>query len=114
MRPDELTGVRQRAPAVLKIRVPDRPCMDHARPDWQRHTDIGRACGPGKPRRVRRSRCVRQGAFSRRRPPIMVHRSCSAKKRHGEQEAPKFLSAPLKPNRGFLIFLLPPQGGPGA
>jgi hypothetical protein len=26
----------------------------------------------------------------------------------------KFLSTPLKPNGGFLIFLLPPQGGPGA
>jgi hypothetical protein len=29
------------------------------------------------------------------------------------QEA-KFSSAPLKPNGSFPIFLLPPQGGPGA
>jgi hypothetical protein len=28
--------------------------------------------------------------------------------------AKKFFMGPLKPNRGFLIFLLPPFGGPGA
>ena len=53
MRPDEVTGVRQRVPAVLKIRIPDRPGMDHVRPDLQRHIDIGGAGGLGKPRRVR-------------------------------------------------------------
>ena len=52
MRPDELAGVRQGAPAVLEASIPDRPCMDHVRPDLQRHIDIGRACGLGKPRRV--------------------------------------------------------------
>jgi hypothetical protein len=26
----------------------------------------------------------------------------------------KFFELPLKPNRGFPIFLLPPLGGPGA
>jgi hypothetical protein len=31
-----------------------------------------------------------------------------------QQGDQKFLSNLLKPNGGFLIFLLPPQGGPGA
>jgi hypothetical protein len=46
----------------------------------------------------------------------MAHRSCAAKvtERNQQAAAQKFLSAPLKPNLGFLIFLLPPQGGPGA
>jgi hypothetical protein len=45
----------------------------------------------------------------------MAHRSCGAKVTEGNQcTAEKFLSAPLKQNRGFLIFLLPPLGGPGA
>jgi hypothetical protein len=31
-----------------------------------------------------------------------------------QQGDEKFYRPPLKPNGGFLIFLLPPQGGPGA
>jgi hypothetical protein len=30
------------------------------------------------------------------------------------QGGENFYRPPLKPNGGFLIFLLPPQGGPGA
>jgi hypothetical protein len=46
----------------------------------------------------------------------MAHRSCSAKilTETNREESQKNFMAPLKPNDGFLIFLLPPQGGPGA
>ena len=35
MRPHELTGERQRAAAVFQSCIPDRPCVDHVRPDFE-------------------------------------------------------------------------------
>jgi hypothetical protein len=101
MRPDELTG----GPPARGGRPEEahsRPAMHgYVRPDWQRHVDIGRACGLDKSRRVG-EQCLGRSDLKQDR------RRCASR------GAQKFLSAPLKPNGGFLIFLLPPQGGPGA
>jgi len=45
MRPHVLTGRRQRAAAVFEPGVPDRPGVDHVRPDLQHHVDVGGAGG---------------------------------------------------------------------
>jgi hypothetical protein len=54
-----------------------------------------------------------------RSPAKAVHHGTSFVRRKNVTEASqqgdeKFYRPPLKPNGGFLIFLLPPQGGPGA
>jgi hypothetical protein len=40
---DECAGVGQRPAARLEPRVPQRPCMDHVRPDFERDGDFGGA-----------------------------------------------------------------------
>src|SRR5215475_9849025 len=50
MRANEGAGIRERAPAWLELRVPERPRMDHVRPDLQRHRHVG---GAGRSRKTR-------------------------------------------------------------
>ena len=59
MRPHELAGERQRAAAVFEFGIPDRPRVDHVRPDLKRHIDIGGAGGRGQPGGVRQQRLGR-------------------------------------------------------
>ncbi len=56
MRPHELAGGRQRAAAVFEFGIPDRPRVDHVRPDLKRHIDIGGPGGRGQPGGVRQQR----------------------------------------------------------
>ena len=43
--PEERAHVRERAPAGLEMRVPERPGMDHVRPDFEGRADVGFAGG---------------------------------------------------------------------
>ena len=50
--PEERARVRERAPARLEPRVPERPSMDHVRPDFEGRGDVGRAGRGGEADRV--------------------------------------------------------------
>jgi hypothetical protein len=52
MPPNELTGSRDGFAALCEPAIPHRPSVNHPRPDFERHGDIGRTSFFGKARRV--------------------------------------------------------------
>jgi hypothetical protein len=95
----------------------NRPASASARPASSRryrrsNQPTGRGFEPSNVRMASISVSAKVRSPGGGRPSRYIVRA--VQKHHAEQEAQKFLSALLKPNGGFLIFLLPPQGGPGA
>ena len=59
---DECAGAGKRAPASLEMRVPQMPRINHVRPDFQRHGNIGCAQTRGKARCIGEKRFRRSGS----------------------------------------------------
>ena len=53
---DKRAGTRKCEAAGLKMSVPQRPCMNHVRPDFQSHANIGCASNSRKTSRIIKQR----------------------------------------------------------
>ena len=72
MGPDERAGARECAAARLQMRVPQRPRMDHVRPDLQSDGHVGGAGGGRKARGISEQRLGRSHLDQGRRQAVQI------------------------------------------